>query len=112
LSNIAEVPDFGWSLVAASCGGSTPLISTLDNPHTLLLDSIKRTYASVKLANFNEADALSIYHVFAAHEALNGRLLLELAFERSLAILVQEFPSELFKLSKRRGRGLYIALKR
>jgi|HubBroStandDraft_2_1064218.scaffolds.fasta_scaffold05216_3 hypothetical protein len=111
LSNVLDTPDFGWRLVAACHADEPPSISILYD-HITLLAAVKRMYPAVKLANFNEADALSIYHVLAAYEAREGRLLSETVFEQSLRTLVEEFPSDLFKLSKRRGRGLYIALKR
>ena len=80
--------------------------------HISLLAKIKSIYPFVKLANFNEADALSIYEVIATREAAQGRVLSQITFEQVLVELVREFPSDIFKLSKRRGRGLYIALKR
>lgn len=100
-----------WRLVAAAhC--SQPTVSRFLEDHVSLLDEIKLIYPAVKLVNFNEADALSLYEVFAAMEATEGRVLPQSEFEQSLTDLVEEFPSEVFKLSKRRGRGLYIALKK
>jgi hypothetical protein len=103
--------DLSWKLVAAAYSPQS-VVSRLLQDHVSLLDEIKLIYAAVKLANFNEADALSLYEVFAAMEAAKGRVLPHTEFEQSLTELVEKFPSEVFKLSKRRGRGLYIALKK
>lgn len=103
--------EFSWRLVA-STRSSGPSYSNILQNHLGLLDRIKSTYAAVKLANFNEADALSIYEVLASEEAAEGKVLSQVEFEKVLADLVAGFPSEIFKLSKRRGRGLYIALKK
>lgn len=111
LSNLFDSNDFTWRLVAASRGAPGPDLTVLQD-HRLLLERVRRMYDAVKLINFNEADASSIYHVMAAHEAIQGRVLPERAFNQTLVELVKEFPSEVFRLSKRRGRGMYIALKR
>lgn len=103
--------DFGWRL-AASTVETLPGISLLHRDHARLLDEIRVVYSAVKLANFNEADALSIYETLASEEARQGRVLQQAEFEAELIALVEEFPSEIFKLSKRRGRGLYVALKK
>jgi len=100
-----------WRLVAAS-HSSQPTVSRFLEDHVSLLDEIKLIYPAVKLVNFNEADALSLYEVFAAKEAAAGRVLPQSEFEQTLTDLVDEFPNDVFKLSKRRGRGLYIALKK
>src|SRR5208282_846605 len=100
--------NFTWRLVAAT-HASQPLPSQLLQDSLSLLDKIKLIYPAVKLVNFNEADALSLYEVFAAMEAAEGRVLAHSEFEQSLKELVEKFPSEIFKLSKRRGRGLYVA---
>jgi hypothetical protein len=102
--------DFGWKLVA-STRVSVPGRSTIQENHLELLGRIKSSYSAVKLANFNEADALSIYEMLASEEAADGRVLSQTEFEKALTELVAKFPGEIFKLSKRRGRGLYIALK-
>src|SRR5258706_7544685 len=81
-------------------------------PPSELLDFVRRVYGFVKLANFNEADALSIYEVLAATQASQGRVLHRREFEQALTTLAREHPAEVFRLSKRRGRGLYIALKK
>lgn len=105
-----SVKDFAWRLVA-STRKPKPSISTICDNHPDLLGQIRTLYPAVKLANFNEADALSLYELFAAREAAEGRLLAHAGFDQALSQLVGEFPSEIFKLSKRRGAGLYIALK-
>jgi hypothetical protein len=110
LYDAALAKDFAWRLVAAA-RQPQPLASTIGADHSQLLEEIKVIYPAVKLANFNEADALSIYEVFAAREAAEGRLLAYDSFEHSLSDLLAELPSEIFKLSKRRGTGLYVALK-
>jgi hypothetical protein len=102
--------DFGWRLVASS-RSPNPGKSTIHLDHLQLLDLIKSTYTAVKLANFNEADALSIFEMLATMEAAEGRVLPQVEFEKALSTLVTEFPSDIFRLSKRRGRGLYVALK-
>jgi hypothetical protein len=104
------VKDFTWHLVA-STRKPQPSNSTICEDHAQLLAQIRTLYPAVKLANFNEADALSLYEVFAAREAAEGRLLAHAGFDQALSQLVEEFSSEIFKLSKRRGAGLYVALK-
>jgi hypothetical protein len=105
-----SVKDFAWHLVA-STQKPYPSPSTIYENHAQFLEQIRSVYPAVKLANFNEADALSLYEVFAAREAAEGRLLAHAGFDQALAQLVEQFSSEIFKLSKRRGAGLYIALK-
>lgn len=102
--------DFSWRLVAA-CHATQPSDQSSPAPSELL-EFVRSLYAFVKLVNFNEADALSIYEVLAATHARYGRVLHQREFEAALTLLVREFPAEIFKLSKRRGRGLYIALKK
>jgi len=107
----SKADGFSWRLVAASSG----VVSQSDLPRRnreVLLRRIKEIYPAVKLANFNEADAASIYHVLAALEAIKALALSESEFYDVLTTLVEEFPSDIFKLSKRRGHGLYIALKK
>jgi hypothetical protein len=102
--------DFAWRLVASL---HAPQPHDQLPPHPAeLLDFVKSVYGFVKLATFNEADALSIYEVLAATNARSGRVLHQREFEAALTRLVHEYPAEIFKLSKRRGRGLYIALKK
>lgn len=102
--------DFSWRLVAATVNANPGEVALAD--HAALLGEIKAIYQYVKLANFNEADALSLYEVMAARAADGGKVLPQEPFEHVLSELVREFPDEIFKLSKRRGKGLYIALKR
>jgi len=102
--------DFAWRIVA---GAQTeqPMVLPPPTPDDLL-EFVRTVYRFVKLLNFNEADALSLYEVLAATHAQQGRVLLQRDFESALVLLVKEFPGEIFKLSKRRGRGLYVALKK
>lgn len=102
--------NFTWRLVAATVNANPE--ETALGDHAILLGEIKAIYQYVKLANFNEADALSLYEVMAARAADGGKVLPQEPFEHALAELVREFPDEIFKLSKRRGKGLYIALKK
>jgi hypothetical protein len=99
--------DFSWRIAAAANGPCDIVIPD----HASLLMEIKALYPFVKLANFNEADALSIYEVIATKNATQGSVLSQVDFEKVLIDLVQQFPREIFKLSKRRGKGLYIGLK-
>ena len=62
-------------------------------PRAELLDFVRSVYGFVKLVNFNEADALSIYEVLAAKEARDGRVLHQREFEAALTVLVREFPA-------------------
>jgi hypothetical protein len=103
--------DLTWHLVAAT-RQSKPETSALCDNHIELLEQIKQLYPAVKLANFNEADALSLYEPLAAREAVQGKILSHTQFDETLTQLVEEFPAEIFRLSKRRGTGLYIALKK
>jgi hypothetical protein len=106
----ATAEDFAWHLVAAAHGPGPFDQPPPSSPE--LLEFIRSVYEHVKLMNFNEADALSLYEVLAASEANCGRVLHQREFEKALVQLVRESPGEVFRLSKRRGRGLYIALKK
>jgi hypothetical protein len=106
----ATAEDFSWRLAASRHVGR-PADHPAPPPDELL-EFVKSIYGFVKLVNFNEADALSIYEVLAATHARHGRVLHQRDFETALTLLVRQFPGEIFKLSKRRGRGLYIALKK
>ena len=102
--------DFSWRLVAAFHS-----VEPVDQPLPAareLLAFVRSVYDDVKLANFNEADALSLFEVLAATHACHGGVVRQRQFEAALAQLIREFPAEAFKLSKRRGHGLYIALKK
>jgi hypothetical protein len=106
----AAADDFSWRIVAAAHAASAPIVKRA--PRGLeLLQRVRDLYSKVKLATFNEADALSIYLVFAALEAAGGAIVSEAEFSEALATLTREFPSEVVRLSKRRGRGMYVALK-
>jgi hypothetical protein len=107
-SSLAE--DFAWRLVASKY--SEQPVDTVPPPSAELLFFVRKIYDFVKLVSFNEADALSIYEVLAAIEAQRGRVLHQQPLEEALTQLTQEYPGAIVKLSKRRGRGLYIALKR
>ena len=105
--------DFDWKLVAqasSSSQGTGKFYRAMESPQELL-NEVKTIYPLVKLANFNEADALSLYEVFESFDSLEGSVLPRELFDQSLLRIVNEFSGEIFKLSKRRGRGLYIALK-
>jgi hypothetical protein len=105
--------DFDWKLVAqasSSVQETGRFYRAMESPQELL-NEVKTIYPLVKIANFNEADALSIYEVFASFDSLEGSVLPREVFDQSLLRIVNEHSGEIFKLSKRRGRGLYIALK-
>ncbi|MGH9472076.1 MAG: hypothetical protein ACRD1M_04980 [Terriglobales bacterium] len=102
--------NFSWRLVASAVRPEPTTAEPPSNEH--FLQTIKTIYRHIKLANFNEADGQSLYEVMAAIGASRGQVLPLAAFEVHLAELVREYPGEIFKLSKRRGQGLYIALKR
>ena len=106
----ASCEDFSWRLVAAF--HSVELVDQPLPPSRELLDYVRSVYDYVKLANFNEADALSLFEVLAATHACHGGVVRRRQFEAALVQLVREFPAETFKLSKRRGQGFYIALKK
>jgi hypothetical protein len=110
LYGIAEATDYSWTLVSA-CFGECVARSHIIRDAESLLKRVKTIYPFVKLANFNEADAASIHEVLSALEGASGRVVSQEEFEIALQELVKAFPSEIFKLSKRRGRGMYIALK-
>lgn len=102
--------ELAWRIVAS--GVRRDVVFEPPNDPMQLLDEIRSVYPYVKLANFNEADALSLYEVIAAKAATRGAVVSQADFERMLGRLTKEFPKEIFRLSKRRGRGLYIALKK
>jgi hypothetical protein len=112
LPNLYEdASSFAWKLVASQAGAAATNSEILKD-HSSVLGFVRSIYPSVKLSNFNEADAVSIYEFLATQEALAGRVISEVDFERTLVSVTEEFSSEIFKLSKRRGKGLYIALKK
>jgi hypothetical protein len=76
-----------------------------------LLDRIKAVYPHVKLYGFNEAEISSVFHALSCQEALSGHYLQEEHFEHMLPQVTKKYPSEIFRLSKRRGIGGYIALR-
>jgi len=108
---LEKATDFGWRFVA-SANSALVSRSKIFDDHQELLSKIKHLYPAVKLANFNEADATSIYDALASADVVSGNVIALSEFEKVLAELVAEFPSDIFKLSKRRGKGLYIAVKR
>lgn len=110
LSLASEEDEFAWRIVAA--GMAQRITEHPLGDARRLLTEIKSVYPFVKLANFNEADALSLYEVMAAKAVVKGTVVSLSGFERTLDQLAREFPKEIFRLSKRRGRGLYIALKK
>jgi hypothetical protein len=102
--------DFGWKIVASMHANTIASAISIESQEEFLR-IIRSIYPLVKLSNFNEADAQSIYEVMSSNFALRGHFLPLDHFEGSLVQLVRDFPGELFKLSKRRGKGLYVALK-
>jgi hypothetical protein len=103
-----DTKDLFWRAVAIAMSGSAEPIGIEGRT---LLDRIKAVYPYVKLYGFNEAEISSVFQALSCQEALSGHYLREEQFEEMLLQLTKEYPSEIFRLSKRRGIGGYIALR-
>jgi hypothetical protein len=106
---IGDARDLFWKAIAVAETGSAQLVQVMNRA---LLDRIKAIYVYVRLYGFNEAEISSVFHTLSCQEALSGCYLSEQQFEEALLQLAKDYPSEIFRLSKRRGVGGYIALKR
>jgi hypothetical protein len=106
----SKAVDFVWRWTAATFRDGENRTGWSVGPEAIL-DYIERIYPHVKLATFNEADLLSCYEVLASELACAGWLLPACDFESVVKGLIEKYPDRLFKLSKRRGLGMYIALK-
>ena len=106
--NLADGKDLFWRAVAlAMAGRAEP--SILEGRE--LLDFIKTIYPHIKLYGFNEAEISSVFHVASCMESVKGHYIPEDKFDEEVVSLIKSFSGEIFRLSKRRGRGGYIALK-
>jgi hypothetical protein len=110
ISNLVEARDLFWDITAYGIVGEERKSEITQDPRNLL-NIIKVIYPYVKLVNFNEAEVASIYNVLACIEAINGKVLPEKDFDSVLNEILIRYPQEVFRLSKRRGIGSYIALK-
>jgi len=106
---ISEAGNLFWRAIASAETGSAKLVEV---GNQVLLNRIKAIYQYVKLYGFNEAEISSVFHTLSCQEALSGSYLSEQQFEDALLRLTKDYPSEIFRLSRRRGVGGYIALKR
>ena|GEM_PF-4997346 len=109
IENFSDGTDLFWRLTAMAVGTSANVIRYKPQD---LLSHIKEMYRHVKLHGFNETESASVFHVLSTMEALRGRYIPQVDFERQVSELATLFPSHIFLLGQRRGRGGYIALKR
>jgi hypothetical protein len=107
--NPTDATDLSWRAVAATLAGCAEPCRYQGRE---LLDRIKSIYPHVKLYGFNQADISSVLHVLSCMESVDGKYIHQDRFDEDVASLVKNFPKEIFGLSKRRGRGGYIALKK
>jgi hypothetical protein len=107
--NLADTPDLFWRAVATTLVGR---VEACRYQGRVLLDRIKSIYPHVKLYGFNQAEISSVFHVLSCMESMRGKYIQEDRFDEDIESLVKDFPKEIFRLSKRRGRGGYIALKK
>lgn len=77
-----------------------------------LLQLLFGIYKHIKLQDFNEADVLSAFEVLAARSAAMGSPMDRVGFEDRVRTAIAARPSDVFKLTKRRGHGFYFAFKR
>ncbi len=106
--NLVDAKAIFWRAVAFAYTGQA--LSYRSQGHELL-QSIKNIYAHVKMSGFNQAEISSVFHALSCTESLNGSFLDEDYFEEDILHLVKNYPREIFRLSKRRGRGGYFAIK-
>lgn len=106
--NTADPSDIFWRAVCTSETGTATAVTIAGRD---LLNRISAIYQHVKLYGFNEAETSAIFHALSCEEAINGRYLKEDGFESILSDLTRRYPKEIFRLSKRRGIGGYIALR-
>jgi hypothetical protein len=111
LPNFVSAEDFFWGTAAFGISG-LKATSDLADDTRVLLGKIKEIYPYVKLVGFNEAEVSSLYEVLACSEATKGMILPRSDFDKALQKAFEVYPDEIFRLSKRRGVGSYIALKR
>jgi len=102
--------DLFWSIIAYGISGMEQKSEVVQDLRRML-DKIKVIYPHVKLVNFNEAELSSLYEVLTCLEAVNGNVLSEDDFNAAMLEILNEYPQEVFRLTKRRGIGSYIALK-
>ena len=110
IPNRVDAKDLYWSILAYGILGDEK-DSEITRDLKELLEKIKSIYPYVKLINFNEAEVSSLYGVLACSEAVNGKILFKEDFERAINDILIKYPKDVFKLTKRRGIGSYIALK-
>jgi hypothetical protein len=106
--NMADASDLYWRAV---CTSETGTAAMAEVDHREILNRISAIYPHVKLYGFNEAEISSVFHTLSCQEALEGRYFKEDDFESMLSDLTRYYPKEIFRLSKRRGIGGYIALR-
>lgn len=107
--NLADAKDLFWRAVATAMNGHAEPYIFEDHE---LLSFIKNIYPHIKLYGFNEAELSSIFHALSCMESVKGYYIQEEKFDDTIISLVQSFPKKIFQLSKRRGRGGYLALKK
>jgi hypothetical protein len=105
---MADASDLYWRAV---CTSETGTAAMAEVDHREILNRISAIYPHVKLYGFNEAEISSVFHTLSCQEALEGRYFKEDDFESMLSDLTRYYPKEIFRLSKRRGIGGYIALR-
>ena len=98
-----------WRAIATARNGHCCRSDLADRE---LLDRIITIYPHLTIRGFNQADTASLFHALSCEESLTGAYLDQSTFDDSLIRLTKTFPGEIFRLSKRRGIGGYIALRR
>jgi hypothetical protein len=109
VENLLDGTDLFWRITSTAVGTKANIIRY---DHQDLLSCIKEMYQHLKLPGFNEAESASVFHVLSAREALRGHYIPQARFEQQISELAKLFPSEMFLLGQRRGKGGYIALRR
>ena len=107
-NNLGPANNLFWRGVASSQSAKPRKVSLRGED---LLEAIATIYSDIRLYAFNQAEISAAFHAISCELAMRGSYLDEEDFDRSIELLPQQFPEKVFKLSKRRGAGGYIALR-
>jgi hypothetical protein len=104
-------PNIFWESVATAFCGQVEKYQFKEED---LLDFIREIYPHVKLFGFDQVEISSIYHALSCREAIKGNFIGggEEEFNKKMEEITKIYPKDIFWLSKRRGQGGYISLKK
>jgi hypothetical protein len=111
IKNIADDdPNLFWHAIA---NAFNPTTETCNIDEKRLFELIKKIYPYLKMYGFNQAEISSVFHTLSGMGSTKGKYFeYEDELNKKIENMIKLSPDEVYHLSKRRGYGGYISLKK